>query len=61
MRGGTTVRRVRSALREVCGKCCEDARLFHVLEILGMLASYRVLLSKLKIAKASHARRGSGS
>ena len=34
----------------------EDARLFHTLEIIGMLASYRVLLSKLKILKASHAR-----
>ena len=41
------------------GPCkCEDARLFHMLEILGMFASYRVLLSKLKIAKASHARPG---
>ena len=34
----------------------DDARLFHTLEIIGMLASYRVLLSKLKIWKASHAR-----
>lgn len=34
----------------------EDARLFHTLEIIGMLASYRVLLSKLNILKASHAR-----
>jgi len=36
----------------------DDPRLFHSLEIIGMLASYRVLLSKLKIAKASHARLG---
>eukprot|EP00438_Fugacium_kawagutii_P033741 Skav209657 [mRNA] locus=scaffold2126:100318:102479:+ [translate_table: standard] len=36
----------------------EDARLFHTLEIIGMLASYRVLLSKLHIMKASHARLG---
>jgi len=46
-----------------CGHCiyifsrtAEDARLFHTLEIIGMLASYRVLLSKLNILKASHAR-----
>lgn len=36
----------------------DDARLFHTLEIIGMLASYRVLLSKLNIMKASHARLG---
>lgn len=36
----------------------DDARLFHTLEIIGMLASYRVLLSKLNILKASHARLG---
>ncbi|CAJ1343629.1 unnamed protein product [Effrenium voratum] len=35
-----------------------DARLFHSLEILGMLASYQVLLSNLKIHKASVARLG---
>lgn len=38
----------------------KDARLFHTLEIIGMLASYRVLLSKLHIMKASHARREAG-
>jgi len=36
----------------------DDPRLFHSLEIIGMLASYRILLSKLGFAKASHARQG---
>ncbi|CAJ1450410.1 unnamed protein product [Effrenium voratum] len=36
----------------------DDARLFHSLEILGMLASYQVLLSNLKIHKASVTRLG---
>ena len=37
---------------------CQDPRLFHTVEIVGMVASYRVLLSKLKISTASHARPG---
>ncbi|CAE7715840.1 unnamed protein product [Symbiodinium pilosum] len=36
----------------------DDPRLFHTVEIVGMVASYRVLLSKLKISTASHARLG---
>ena len=47
--------------RQLCHSAAEDARLFHTLEIIGMLASYRVLLSKLNILKASHARLQNGS
>merc|ERR1712187_747362 len=37
----------------------DDPRLFHTLELLGMTASFRVLLSKLKFAKIkSHSRLG---
>jgi hypothetical protein len=45
----------------IFSRTAEDARLFHTLEIIGMLASYRVLLSKLNILKASHARLQNGS
>jgi hypothetical protein len=49
------------AIRKLGTKSLEgpdDARLFHILELVGMFASYRVLLSKLKLSKASHARLG---
>jgi len=36
----------------------DDPRLFHTLELVGMFASYRILLSKLGYASISHARSG---
>jgi len=36
----------------------DDPRLFHTLEIVGMAASFRVLLSKLNVWKEGHARLG---
>lgn len=36
----------------------DDARLFHTLELVGMFANYRILLSKLGYSGASHAKMG---